>query len=173
MKKVILASLLILSLLLVGCGSSEVADEPETAEEETTEVVEENPVEEEAEEEKEEEVKEEPEVFGPSNYEVYTYEQLARNPDDHMYKLVQLSGKIIQVIESEDFVHYRMAVDDDYDSVVLIEVVPEQIANNRILDNDYIRIYGTSYGLITYDTALGSQMTVPGIVVDEFEFIEH
>lgn len=110
-------------------------------------------------------------IFNSEDFEAITYEQLARNPEDHSFKAIQLEGRIIQVIEGADISQYRLAVDDDYDKIVLIEVPKELIKNNRILENDYIKVYGTSIGMFEYTSTIGGQISVPGMIVDKFDFL--
>ena len=61
-----------------------------------------------------------------------------------------------------------MAVDQDYDKMVLIEVPTDQLSS-RILENDLITIYGASQGTIDYESTIGGTNTVPAITVDKFE----
>lgn len=97
-----------------------------------------------------------------------TYDTLARTPDKHIGNKVTLSGEIVQVIEGDDASQYRMAVDQDYDKMVLIEVPSDQLSS-RILENDLITIYGESQGTIDYESTMGGTITVPAITVDKFE----
>lgn len=98
-----------------------------------------------------------------------TYENLARNPDTYLAEKVKFSGRIIQVLKGEDHSQFRFAVNDDYNQVLFIEISEDQLSNNRLLEDDYITIRGTSYGEYTYTSALGGEITVPGVVVDSFE----
>jgi len=119
-----------------------------------------------------EEIEEEPEPveFNPDDYnKELTYEDLARNPEEHIDKSVTFEGKIIQVIQGEGFSQYRIATNDDYDKVMLIGIDNSQL-ESRILEDDYIRFYGTHLGEITYESTLGGNITVPGVSVDKFEF---
>lgn len=97
-----------------------------------------------------------------------TYDTLARTPDEHIGNKVTLSGEIVQVIEGDDASQYRMAVDQDYDKMVLIEVPTDQLSS-RILENDLITIYGVSQGTVDYESTIGGTITVPAITVDKFE----
>lgn len=105
----------------------------------------------------------------PADYDTdITYDDIARNPDDHEGEKVTLSGTIIQVLEDEDYSQYRLAVDDDYDNVVLIEV-PSEIMDGRILEDDVLTIYGESEGTVDYESTMGGNITVPFVSVDKFE----
>ena len=94
---------------------------------------------------------------------------MARNPDTYLAEKVKFSGRIIQVMKGEEHSQFRFAVDDNYDQVLYIEISEDQLSNNRLLEDDYITIRGTSYGEYTYTSALGGEITVPGVVVDSFE----
>ncbi|EOV2447582.1 hypothetical protein ACOMOD_000390 [Enterococcus faecalis] len=97
-----------------------------------------------------------------------TYDELARNPEQNKGKKIILSGTIIQVIEGKDYSQYRLAVNDNYDHIVFIEI-PKSLLSSRILENDIIKIYGQSYGTIDYESTLSGNITVPAITVDKFE----
>ncbi len=110
-----------------------------------------------------------PKEVNPADYNTgITYDTLARTPDEHIGNKVTLSGEIVQVIEGDDASQYRMAVDQDYDKMVLIEVSTDQLSS-RILENDLITIYGVSQGTIDYESTIGGTNTVPAITVDKFE----
>ncbi|WP_279263278.1 hypothetical protein [Enterococcus durans] len=110
-----------------------------------------------------------PKEVNPADYKTgITYDTLARTPDEHIGNKVTLSGEIVQVIEGDDASQYRMAVDQDYDKMVLIEVPTDQLSS-RILENDLITIYGVSQGTIDYESTIGGTNTVPAITVDKFE----
>lgn len=97
-----------------------------------------------------------------------TYDNLARTPDDHLGDKVTLSGEVAQVIEGGDYTQYRLAVDQDYDNMVLIQI-PSELLTSRVLENDLITIYGESQGTTDYESTLGGNITVPAITVDKFE----
>ncbi|MDT2397384.1 hypothetical protein P7D77_05325 [Enterococcus avium] len=97
-----------------------------------------------------------------------TYDNLARNPEDTEGQKVTLSGEIAQVIEDEDFSQYRLAIDGDYDKMVLIQI-PEELLTSRVLENDLITVYGESLGTIDYESTMGGQITIPAVNVDKFE----
>lgn len=97
-----------------------------------------------------------------------TFDNIARNPDTYQLKNVKFTGKIVQVIEGTTSSSYRMAIDSDYDKMVLLTISSDQLSNNRILEDDIITIRGVSYGLATYKSTLGGNITVPQIKVDYF-----
>ncbi len=97
-----------------------------------------------------------------------TYKQLARTPDDYLFEKVKFEGKVIQVMEDDDRVQIRLAVGGDYDNILLGEYDSE-IVNSRVLEDDYITIYGISSGLITYESTLGASITIPGVLIDKID----
>lgn len=98
-----------------------------------------------------------------------TYYDLARNPDDYEDHLLVMQGTVVQTMEGdEDVVELRVAVDDDYDQIVYLKINRE-IINTRILEDDTIKFYGISTGLITYESTEGADITIPSVTVEKFE----
>lgn len=97
-----------------------------------------------------------------------SYDQLARTPDQFITQKVKFYGKVIQVMESDSTVQIRLAVDDNYDTILLAEYLPS-IVSSRILEDDHITIYGTSVGTISYKSTLGGTITIPGVYVDRID----
>ena len=97
-----------------------------------------------------------------------TYEYIARTPDDFKGKKVKFTGKVLQVLEGDDSVQIRLAVNDDYDTVLFGEY-ESTIVSSRVLEDDEITIYGTSYGLISYDSTMGGKITIPAVSIDKID----
>lgn len=97
-----------------------------------------------------------------------TYDQLARTPDDFVGKKVKFYGKVIQVIEGGSTVQIRLAVNEDYDTILLGEY-NNSIVSSRVLDDDLITIYGTSQGLISYKSTMGGTITIPSVSIDKID----
>ena len=94
-----------------------------------------------------------------------TWEDIAR--DQHTGEYCQFSGKVIQVMNGDTFNQYRIAIDDNYDQIMLIQInLP--LSSGTVLENDYISFKGISVGTMSYQTVLGAQMTVPAVQVDEY-----
>ena len=112
----------------------------------------------------------EPVVFDPADYQNgITFDNLARNPDDYVFEAVAFNGEVVQVIEGSGEVQCRLAIDGDYDKMVLIAYKPE-IIDSRVLEGDYITVYGTSLGIATYESTIGGQISIPQIVVKEIRY---
>lgn len=97
-----------------------------------------------------------------------TYDELARTPDDYKGKKVKFYGKVIQVMEGDGSVQIRLAVDDDYDTVLYCEYSSD-IVSSRVLEDDEITIYGISAGLLTYESTMGGNITIPAVLVEKID----
>lgn len=93
-----------------------------------------------------------------------TRDDIARDKSGLYGSFVRFSGKIIQVIEGFDHVEYRLAVDGDYDQIILISI-DNKLLDQNILEDDYITIEGMSLGNKTYTTVLGAKQTIPVVEV--------
>lgn len=94
-----------------------------------------------------------------------TRDDMARDKDGLKGSYVTFYGRIAQVMNGSGYTQYRMAVNDDSNQMVLLEIEDSKLDSN-ILEGDYITIEGESVGNISYTTVLGSELTIPGIVVD-------
>ncbi|QQE97566.1 hypothetical protein [Leuconostoc citreum] len=100
----------------------------------------------------------------PDSYKTgITYDQIARTPDDYTSKKVQYTGKVIQVIEDDDTVQIRLAVDGNSDNIILINIDNSLLNGSRVLENDLVTASGISKGTISYKSTLGRKITVPSM----------
>lgn len=97
-----------------------------------------------------------------------TYDQLARTPDKYETDKVKFSGTVIQLMEGEDTVQIRFAVNGDYDTIILAEYDPS-ITDSRILEDDQLTLLGFSTGIITYESTMGGDISIPSMHVDEIQ----
>lgn len=100
--------------------------------------------------------------------ETIDYETLSRNPDKYKGKDFQLTGEVIQVVESgSGQVDFRINITKgDYywsDTIYATTIIPA--GNDRILEDDIITVYGKCKGLYTYESVLGAQISLPLIEV--------
>lgn len=116
-------------------------------------------------EEKAAQAAEEAALFDKSAYRWdVNYDNLARTPDDFIYQKIALYGRVVQVMEGDGTTQLRVAVNDDYNSVVLVEY-DSSISSMRVLEDDYVDMYGTSAGLFTYSSTMGGEITIPALLV--------
>ncbi|MBR2802309.1 MAG: hypothetical protein IKE21_06930 [Erysipelotrichaceae bacterium] len=97
-----------------------------------------------------------------------TYDQLARTPDDYEGEKVKFRGKVIQVIEGDDEIQIRLAVNSNYDTVILCGYEPD-LVTSRVLEDDIITVYGISVGLFSYQSTLGGTITIPAVWVERID----
>jgi len=110
----------------------------------------------------------------------YTYDEIARYPENYIGKDAHFKGKIIQVVAPNSqypklgtiLVEVTATV---YGTVVIysdVICVAYNIDNNRLLENDIIDLYGTMMGTITYSTALNIQKTVPNMFAEYIDLVQ-
>ncbi len=104
--------------------------------------------------------------------ETYTFEQIARNPDEYYGKHARFTGQVIQVArepsDNDDVIVYVLRVNITkneayrpyYTDTIMVSFT-DSINNDRILENDIITMYGLLCGEYTYETVLGSYVTLP------------
>ncbi|MBZ5946066.1 hypothetical protein [Leuconostoc gasicomitatum] len=101
----------------------------------------------------------------PNSYKTdITYEQIARTPDSYEDKKIQFTGKVLQTMENDDdSVQIRLAVDGNYDNILLVNIDKSLLNNSRILEDDLITVSGISKGTVSYKSTSGSKITVPSM----------
>lgn len=103
-----------------------------------------------------------------SSCKTYTFEKLARNPDNVKGTKVKLTGEVVQVIEGEDSNSLRVNITKEgtystyYKDTVYVSYKTKK-GEDKILEDDIITIYGTAQGEYSYISTLGSQITLPYI----------
>lgn len=71
-------------------------------------------------------------------------------------------------MEGDGETQVRIAVNDDYDKIIYASYV-SYIVDSRILEDDLITLMGTSDGLLTYESTMGGEITIPSIIIDKIE----
>ena len=97
-----------------------------------------------------------------------TYNQIARTPDDYKGKKIKFKGKVIQVMEGDGEVQIRLAVGGDYDKIIY-GVYDSGIVSSRVLEDDNITIMGLSAGLLTYQSTMGGEITIPSMLIQKID----
>ncbi len=113
----------------------------------------------------------ESETYSDSDYMTgITFDNISRNPKDYEGRLVYFKGEVVQLMEGDDENQIRLAIDGDYDKMILIGYDPE-ITTSRILEDDNIEIYGMSVGIFQYESVLGQTISIPAVYVDKINLI--
>ncbi len=97
-----------------------------------------------------------------------TYDQLARTPDDFVGKKAKFTGEVVQVMEGDGETQLRIAVNDNYDTILFV-AYQSDIINSRVLENDNVTVRGVSAGLLTYESTMGGEISIPSMMVDKID----
>ena len=97
-----------------------------------------------------------------------TYNQLARTPDNYVGEKVKFKGKVVQVLEGDGETQIRLAIDGNYDTIIFCSY-DSSIVSSRVLEDDYITVMGVSGGLLTYESTMGSDITIPSVLVEKID----
>lgn len=105
----------------------------------------------------------------------FTYGDLARNADGLIGENIVCTGQVIQTLEDGDEVQMRVNVTaGDYgfwDDTVFV-LYNKSDFSTRILEEDIIQFWGSINGLITYETVMGNDVTIPSVNVKYIEILE-
>lgn len=94
------------------------------------------------------------------------YTKAAKNPDKYFNQASCIKGKIVQVIEGKNgYAEYRIDVSPDSYETDTIFYMDYTRADGepRIIEDEYVTVYGQSLGLFTYETTAGNNLTIPYI----------
>ena len=98
-----------------------------------------------------------------------TYDQLARTPNDYKGKKCKFRGKVVQVQEGNNLVAMRIAVNGNYDNILYVIATNKTLNGERVLENDYVTVYGTSAGIYTYTSVMGASISIPSMLVAKID----
>jgi peptidoglycan hydrolase-like protein with peptidoglycan-binding domain len=101
-------------------------------------------------------------------YKTIEYKKVARDPDAYKGTKAKIKGKVVQVLgDKNKGFELRVATRRSYDDIYYIITAGNHPKN--ILENDNITFYCTLAGDLTYETILGSSITLPLANADFFE----
>lgn len=98
-------------------------------------------------------------------YEKLDYKGVSRNPSDYTGRYVKFDGKVLQVMEDDSLVSFRIASKGNYDDVVYVSMTRPD-SYSRILEDDKVTVSGVYFDLMTYETVMGASITIPWIWAD-------
>ena len=81
---------------------------------------------------------------------------------------VRVYGKVLQAMENGKAYTLRVAINDDYDKIILVSI-PSEYNNRVIAEDDHITLYGLVKGRQSYETVFKSTKTLPLIVAYMYE----
>ncbi len=98
----------------------------------------------------------------------YTFEQIARNPQNFKGTNVKLTGEVVQVMTDSYSTNLRVNITKKgsystyYTDTIYVVYHPKK-GEDKILKDDIITIYGISQGDCSYKTVMGSEATLPNV----------
>lgn len=110
------------------------------------------------------------EPFDPSTYEAMDYASVAQNPDSYKDKKLYTAGKIVQVIEGDSETDLRVATAvNGYDDIVYVAYDPDILDGAHLTEGQYIGVYGHCKGQVSYTSAFGAKISIPGLDADSID----
>lgn len=103
----------------------------------------------------------------------YTYDEIARNPDDYQFQAAKFRGKVIQVMEDGDNISMRLNITKGrytWSDTIYVQYSRTDPSEGRILEDDIITVYGLMMGTVTYKSVLGSSITIPAMLCSYIDF---
>lgn len=100
------------------------------------------------------------------------YTSLSRNPSLYIGKDFTFTGEVIQVMNEYNDVYLRVNItkknyyylnETYYEDTIMVHYQYSNSYESKILEDDIITIYGQSVGLVSYESIVGSQVTIPAI----------
>lgn len=95
-----------------------------------------------------------PAEYETPDFDIWNHDKLEND------KNIQITGTVLQVQKSSDIYYIRVALNDDYDKVVMVEI-HEYMYDDVIAEDDNVTIYGISKGRTSYTSTLGKEVTLP------------
>lgn len=100
--------------------------------------------------------------------ETFSYEDILRNPDDHKREYATVSGNVSQTIQGIADLYTSVIIEDGNGNRWGCNVSYKE-GDSRILEGDYITVYGILDGTVTSENLLGEQVVMPYISIYFYE----
>lgn len=108
------------------------------------------------------------------NAQSIAYAELFRNSESYEGRYFKLAGQVIQLLGTPGNWQYRVNITKTgeepyafYEDTVYLESIDQE----RVIEGDIITFIGRHNGLITYESTLGANITVPHLKTVEHELI--
>ena len=100
--------------------------------------------------------------YGEVDYNKWNHDEIAVDTKVMVY------GKVLQAMEDGKAYTLRVAINDDYDKIILVSI-PSEYNNRVIAEDDHITLYGLVKGRQSYETVFKSTKTLPLMVAYMYE----
>ena len=101
-----------------------------------------------------------------SAYGQMPYSDVARIPDTYNGVKMFCYGRVLQVSEGFSTNVLRVATSGNYDDVVYVTYDPDML-DYRLLEDDWVLVYGVCGGVYTYTTIFGASITIPSLAATQ------
>ena len=95
--------------------------------------------------------------YGEVDYNSWNHDEVAVNTKVRVY------GKVLQAMEDRKAYTLRVAINDDYDKIILVSI-PSEYNNRVIAEDDHIILYGLAQGRQSYETVFKATKKLPYMV---------
>lgn len=100
--------------------------------------------------------------YGEVDYNKWNHDEIAVGTKVRIY------GKVLQAMEDGKAYTLRVAVNDDYDKIILVSI-PSEYNDRVIAEDDHITLYGLAKGRQSYETVFKATKTLPFMVAYMYE----
>ncbi len=100
--------------------------------------------------------------YGEVDYNSWNHDEIAVDTKVRVY------GKVLQAMEDGKAYTLRVAINDDYDKIILVSI-PSEYNNRVIAEDDHITLYGLVKGRQSYETVFKATKTLPLMVAYMYE----
>ena len=100
--------------------------------------------------------------YSEVNYNSWNHDEIAVDTKVRVY------GKVLQAMEDGKAYTLRVAINDDYDKIILVSI-PSEYNNRVIAEDDHITLYGLVKGRQSYETVFKATKTLPLMVAYMYE----
>ena len=100
--------------------------------------------------------------YGEVDYNKWNHDEIAVDTKVRVY------GKVLQAMEDGKAYTLRVAINDDYDKIILVSI-PSEYNNRVIAEDDHITLYGLVKGRQSYETVFKSTKTLPLMIAYMYE----
>lgn len=100
--------------------------------------------------------------YGEVDYNSWNHDEIALDTKVRVY------GKVLQAMEDGKAYTLRVAINDDYDKIILVSI-PSEYNNRVIAEDDHITLYGLAKGRQSYETIFKATKTLPLMVAYMYE----
>lgn len=97
-----------------------------------------------------------PSAYGSVSFDAWNHDEIP------VGNRIAIRGKVLQNSSGLTARTLRVAIDNDYDKIVLVTISNSEY-KSVLAEDDWVTIYGTNAGLTTYTTVLGAEKTLPGL----------